>query len=336
MSGAGGSAQREYERRRARDRERRRRVTPRALILIPVVGIGIYLGIVLVIAPMINNALAGATTSGKKHAKAAPAFPDSTVQLVAVLFAAGAMLTLGKEAWGRRATTEAWAKGAEGERLTARALESLEADGYVLLNDLRIPGKRSNVDHVLVGPSGVYVIESKNYSGTVKITSRTVMLNGRRRDKDIEEVLREAEVVEAALGDRTEAVEVTPVLWLHAGEVAGSLFSDPVVQGVGIGSSRKLPGWIRGRPKILSQDEVRAVAGILDADLGRGEVLVDPLPQPPNTPPRPDVAPETSTGAGSPCTCGGVFVVRTRRSDGGQFLGCSRFPKCREARPLLP
>jgi hypothetical protein len=124
MSGAGGSAQREYERRRDRDRERRKRVTPRALILIPVVGVAVYLGIVLVAAPMINNALAGATTSGKKHAKAAPAFPDSTVQLIAVLFAAGAMLTLGKEAWGRRATTEAWAKGAEGERLTARALES--------------------------------------------------------------------------------------------------------------------------------------------------------------------------------------------------------------------
>jgi hypothetical protein len=307
-------------------------VTPRALILIPVVGVVVYLGIVLVVAPMINNALAGETTSGKKHAKVAPAFSDGTVQLIAVLFAAGAMLTLGKEAWGRRATTEAWAKGAEGERLTASALESLEGDGYVLLNDLRIPGRRSNVDHVLVGPSGVYVIESKNYSGAIKITSRAVTLNGRRRDRDIKEVLREAEVVETALAGRPEA-EVMPVLSLHAGEVSGSLFSEPTVRGVRVGSSRKLPGWIRGRPTILSQGQVQVLAGVLSANLGRRESIA-PSTEPDGVPPRPDAIHEAPSGAGAPCTCGGTLLVRTRRADGTQFLGCSRFPKCRRTLQL--
>jgi hypothetical protein len=202
----------------------------------------------------------------------------------------------------------------------------------VLLNDLRIPGKRSNVDHVLVGPSGVYVIESKNYSGTVKITSRTVTLNGRRRDKDIEEVLREAEIVETALAGRPRAVEVTPVLWLHAGEVTGSLFSDPVVQGVRIGSSRKLPAWIRDRTRVLSLDQVQALAAVLAANLGRRESNA-PSAEPDGVPPRPAASHEPPLGA-LPCTCGGTFVVRTRRVDGTQFLGCSRFPKCRQTRQL--
>jgi hypothetical protein len=296
-----------------------------------VVGIAIYLGIILVVGPLVNSALAG--SAGDKHAKVHPAFPDGTVRLIAVLFATGAMLTLGKEVWGRRNPTEAWGKGAEGERLTAKALDPLKTDGHILLNDLRIPGKRSNVDHILIGPTGVYVIESKNYSGKVRITRRTVTLNGRHRDRDIREVLREAELVETVLAGRPEAVVVRPLLWLHAAEVTGSMFSEPVVQGVRIGSSRKLTAWIRGQARVLSQGDVQAIAGTLSSSLGRKDQVARP-PLQPAAPAWPDASPEAPGARGSPCTCGGVFVVRSRRSDGARFLGCSRFPKCRNTRQL--
>lgn len=48
----------------------------------------------------------------------------------------------------------AWGVGAEGERLTAKALISLEAKGYVVLHDRRLPGRLGNVDHVVIGPTG--------------------------------------------------------------------------------------------------------------------------------------------------------------------------------------
>lgn len=32
---------------------------------------------------------------------------------------------------------------------------------------MKLPGQRGNIDHVVVGPSGVFVIETKNYSGSV-------------------------------------------------------------------------------------------------------------------------------------------------------------------------
>ena len=58
-----------------------------------------------------------------------------------------------------------WRKGALGEWLTAETLKSLP-DGYVVIND--VTKKLGNVDHVVIGPTGVYVIDVKNWKGTVK------------------------------------------------------------------------------------------------------------------------------------------------------------------------
>lgn len=35
------------------------------------------------------------------------------------------------------------------------------------------------------------------------------------------------------------------------------------------------------------------------------------------------------------CTCGGHLVERRNRSDGSKFLGCSRYPKCKNTAPVL-
>jgi hypothetical protein len=64
-------------------------------------------------------------------------------------------------------STRAWAKGAEGERRVGAGLDALEAAGVVALHDRRIPGSRANIDHIAVGPSGVWVIDAKRYSGEV-------------------------------------------------------------------------------------------------------------------------------------------------------------------------
>jgi hypothetical protein len=61
--------------------------------------------------------------------------------------------------------TRAWRDGARGERATARRLQRLERCGYVVLHDLQVPGSHANLDHVAVGPAGVFVIDSKRYSG---------------------------------------------------------------------------------------------------------------------------------------------------------------------------
>lgn len=67
--------------------------------------------------------------------------------------------------------------GEEGERATAEALACLPA-GFVVHHDLHIDGSEANVDHVVVGPTGVYVIDSKHWAGRVSV-GRGTLWSGR-------------------------------------------------------------------------------------------------------------------------------------------------------------
>jgi hypothetical protein len=62
---------------------------------------------------------------------------------------------------------EHWLDGAEGERWTAKALKPVESQGWVVAHDLQ--GRFGNVDHMVVGPNGVFLLDSKNWFGDVTV-----------------------------------------------------------------------------------------------------------------------------------------------------------------------
>jgi hypothetical protein len=62
-------------------------------------------------------------------------------------------------------STAAWKSGARGEEFLARRLENLTGHEVRLLHDRRIPGTRTNIDHIAVTPGGVCVIDAKRYNG---------------------------------------------------------------------------------------------------------------------------------------------------------------------------
>lgn len=64
---------------------------------------------------------------------------------------------------------ERWRTGADGEKATARQLRPLLERGWTLFND--ITTEHGNVDHVLVGPAGIFMLESKRLAGRVKVDS---------------------------------------------------------------------------------------------------------------------------------------------------------------------
>lgn len=72
-----------------------------------------------------------------------------------------------------RVQADNWAKGAEGERRTAAALTALPST-YVVLHDLHVPGSKANVDHLVIGPNGVFVVDSKAHSGAFTAGSDTL------------------------------------------------------------------------------------------------------------------------------------------------------------------
>lgn len=87
-----------------------------------------------------------------------------------------------REKWGQRvggvvlrlteppATTRAWASGADGEAKVAQLLDRI--DGVRALHDRRVPGSTGNIDHLVVAPSGIFIVDAKNHAGMVRIRDR--------------------------------------------------------------------------------------------------------------------------------------------------------------------
>ena len=64
-------------------------------------------------------------------------------------------------------STRAWAKGSIGEQKLAAVLAGVS--GIHVLHDRRVGGTRGNIDHLVIAPGGVFVVDAKYYSGEVHI-----------------------------------------------------------------------------------------------------------------------------------------------------------------------
>ena len=72
-------------------------------------------------------------------------------------------------------------RGATGENRVAQVLSQLP-DEFCVINDLATPN--GNIDHVVVGPTGVFVVDAKAWRGIVAADGKgELVLNGRPTDK---------------------------------------------------------------------------------------------------------------------------------------------------------
>jgi len=100
-----------------------------------------------------------------------------------------------------------WQRGAHGERHTARLLRRLTRDGYVVLHDLAVPGSPANVDHLVIGPTGLFVIDSKKWTGSIhQSVDGLVWHNHYPLDRTLATIRWEAETLGRLLGTRTAAL----------------------------------------------------------------------------------------------------------------------------------
>ena len=56
----------------------------------------------------------------------------------------------------------------KGEKTVFKYLETLPKE-YFIFNDVKLYENKGNIDHIVVGPKGLFVIETKNYSGKYRI-----------------------------------------------------------------------------------------------------------------------------------------------------------------------
>jgi Nuclease-related domain len=153
----------------------------------------------------------------------------------------------------------AWRRGTQGERRTARLLDRLTRDGFVVFHDLAVPGSPANVDHLVIGPSGVFIIDSKQWSGSVhQGADGLAWHNHYPLDRTLETVRWEAETLGRLLGTRTAAV-----VCVHGAQVHGGGLD---VQGVAIVPAHLLRGAL-GFERVLSDAEVALLATTAQASL---------------------------------------------------------------------
>jgi Nuclease-related domain len=145
-----------------------------------------------------------------------------------------------------------WQRGAHGERCTARLLDRLSREGFVVFHDLAVPGSPANVDHLVIGPSGVFVIDSKQWTGQVhQGADGLAWHNHYRLDRTVETVRWEAQQVSRVLGTRAAAL-----LCVHGAHVHGGGLE---AQGVAIVPAHLLRSAL-GYDRVLSDADVELLA----------------------------------------------------------------------------
>jgi Nuclease-related domain len=149
----------------------------------------------------------------------------------------------------------AWRRGALGERRTARLLGPLDRHGWVVLHDLAVPGSRANLDHLVIGPGGVFVIDSKQYRGRLQLDPSGRLWHGRY---PLSPILRavEFEADQAALV-LTDPDVVVPIVAVHGAQVR---WGKVVIDGVPVVAARRLPSMLRQLPTVLGPEQVAVLA----------------------------------------------------------------------------
>jgi hypothetical protein len=135
-------------------------------------------------------------------------------------------------------------------------LGPLERQGWVVLHDLAVPGSAANLDHLAIGPGGVFVIDSKQYRGRLRLDAVGKLWHGRHPLAPIlGAVSWEADQAAQVLPD--PGVVVLPVVAVHGAQVP---WGKVVTDGVPVVSARRLPGLLCQLPAVLGPERVAWLA----------------------------------------------------------------------------
>lgn len=156
-------------------------------------------------------------------------------------------------------SAELWERGAEGEVATANELNKLDRNVWTVFHDVRWPGrKRANIDHIAVGPGGVFVIDSKHWTGALAVSGDELRVNGRSREKAVAGAADAALAVTSVLGQ----LPAVPVLCFVRDEPITGWTRDVMVC-----STANLVDMLVTRPPTLHQATISRLLPVLQRSL---------------------------------------------------------------------
>lgn len=72
---------------------------------------------------------------------------------------------------------KSWDKGIKGEDTVYSYLRKLP-ESYFVFNDVKLPNSKGNIDHIVLGPTGIFVIETKNINGYFLVNDKEWLYSG--------------------------------------------------------------------------------------------------------------------------------------------------------------
>jgi Nuclease-related domain len=132
----------------------------------------------------------------------------------------------------------------------------LERHGWAVLHDLAIPRSQANIDHLVIGPGGVFVIDSKQYRSRLELDPSGELWHVRY---PLAPAVRAAswEADQAARVLPDPGMAVVPIVAVHDAQVP---WGKAVAEGVPVVSARRLPSMLCALPAVLGPERVADLA----------------------------------------------------------------------------
>ncbi|WP_229803737.1 nuclease-related domain-containing protein [Planobispora rosea] len=157
-------------------------------------------------------------------------------------------------------TVPAWRRASVAERRTEAQLKSLERRGYRTLHARAIPDSDAQIDHLVVGPTGVYAVDSEKWDKRLPVRAqshRKLFLGPfsqkARLDEARWEARRAAELIGAELG---REIIIIPSLAIYGPAIPWKVLNVREVDVFDGGHVRK---WITKRERSLTDAEITGI-----------------------------------------------------------------------------
>ena len=149
--------------------------------------------------------------------------------------------------------TRPWYWGAIGEIAVGELLSQL-GSAWRVVHAVPVGSKDSDIDHVVVGPPGVFTVNTKNHSGQSVWVARTTFLVAGQRKPWIRNSEHEAARAARLLTDAVGAPVVVRPLIVVTNPRSLTVKEPP--REVTVLTARRLVRWLRMQPPVLSDDQV--------------------------------------------------------------------------------
>lgn len=198
---------------------------------------------------------------------------DYTVKQVAFLTFIGLiyLLRLCIQFRKKKRVYAAYKKGMLGERLVEEQLDEIRKSGFDVFHDFILKDERGteNIDHIIVGPSGVFTLETKNWSAKGVPQDDRITFDGEtlkigtylQEDKFLKQPRRQAAKLQGILQPVTQDhLWVVPILCFWDRYVQLTRFNPTGLQVV---NQRGISSFILAREQKYSPETVRKISAKL-------------------------------------------------------------------------